>query len=320
VQRVILAISFSVATATVPLPALAAQQQGASSTAPAAPVEDQTTKAKRLYGEGKTAYRLGNFEESVEKFEGAYAASPRPTILFNIGLAYERLYTTSNDVAHLRKSKVLLQNFLLETQKDTALGDPSEVEKQILAVDAKIEEHEQREAERQAGLDEEREKARKAQEEAAAAKARLDEVENEPVGTDPGKPDRRSGGALIGLGVAAGLAGGLGGWLFSMRSQEFHDGLVESINEYNAIGCQDPADNEHCAALDEQQEKFERNGEKADKLALGVGIGGGVVGLALVGTGIGLFVRGKKRTKKWQGNSDLSIAPTRRGFVISGRF
>ena len=312
-QRVILAMSLSVATATIPVPAFAAQQPGADQ-------GDQTGEAKRLYQDGKTAYRLGRFDEAVAKFEAAYAASPRPTILFNIGLAYERLYTTSNDVAHLRKAKVLLQNFLLETQKDAALGSPAEVEAQIDEVDEKIDAHEQRVAERDSGIEEEREKARKAQEEAEAAKARLDEVDNQPVGGDPGKLDRRRGGAILGMGVAAGVAGGLGAWLLGMRGQEFEDKLVDSIAEYDFIGCGDPSDNEHCAALDEQQAGLVRNGEKANKLSLGVGISGAVVGVALVGTGIALIVRGKKRTKKWKGGSDLSLAPTGRGFVVSGRF
>ena len=155
VRRVILAMSLSVATAAIPLPAFAAAQDPGA--------QDDTVRAKQLYQEGRTAYRLGNFEVAVSKFEGAYAISELPTILYNIGLAYERLYTTSNDVAHLRKSKVLLQNFLLETQKDLSLGDPGEVEQQLELVDKKIEAHEQRIAERESGIEEEREKVRNAQ-------------------------------------------------------------------------------------------------------------------------------------------------------------
>lgn len=307
-------MSLSVATAAIPLPAIAAAQD------PGAPAQDDTVRAKQLYQEGKTAYRLGNFDVAVEKFEGAYAISELPTILYNIGLAYERLYTTSNDVAHLRKSKVLLQNFLLETQKDLSLGDPGEVKQQIELVDKKIDAHEQRIAERESGIEAEREKARRAQEEAETAKARLDEIDQIPVGSDPGKLDRRRGGAFIGMGVAAGVLGGVGAWLYGMQGQNFEDDYKANVAENTLIGCADPSDNVHCEALEEQRAGLERNGEKANDLALAVGISGAVVGVALIGTGIGLMVRGNKRTKKWKGGSDLSIAPTGRGLVLSGRF
>jgi tetratricopeptide (TPR) repeat protein len=300
-----------VVTTTLPVPALAA-------VAPA----DSRAAAKQLYEEGKTAYRLGRFDEAVQKFEAAYASSQLPTILYNIGLSYERLYTTSNDVAHLRKAKVLLQNFLLETQKDSSLGDPTEIESQIAEVDAMIEEHEQREAERDAGLAAEREKAQKAQQEAEEAKARAQEAESQlgPQGNDPGAANRRAGRLALGLGLVAGAGAAVGGILFMLERNKFEDQLFDNQDEFEQIGCVNPSDNIHCDALDVQAGALDRNAVKANQLSLGIGLGAGVVGVALVGTGIGLMVKGHKRTKKWKGGSDVTIAPTRNGLVVSGRF
>ena len=220
------------------------------------------------------------------------------------------------------QAKVLLQNFLLETQKDSSLGDPAEIEKQIVEVDKKIEEHEQKAAERDAGLAAEREKAQKAQQEADEAKARIEEVENQlgPQGTDPGAANRRTGRLMLGLGVVAGVGAAAGGILFMLERNKFEDALVDNEEEFSQIGCVDPSDNVHCDALNTQAGALDRNAVKANQLSLGIGLGAGIVGAALVGTGIGLMVKGHKRTKKWKGGSDVAIAPTRNGFVVSGRF
>ena len=154
------------------------------------------------------------------------------------------------------------------------------------------------------------------------AKARIEEVENQlgPEGTDPGAGDRRTGRLMLGLGIVAGGGAAAGGILFMLERNKFDDQLDDNQAEFSQIGCVDPSDNVHCDGLDQQAGALSRNSKKANQLSLGIGLGAGVVGVALVGAGIGMMVRGHKRTKKWKGGSDVAIAPTRNGFVVSGRF
>ncbi len=310
-RRAIFTLTLAVATATAPLPVFAGP--GAA---------DPQAEAKRLYEEGRTAYRLGNFADAVEKFEAAYAASGLPTILFNVGLAYERLYTTSADVAHLRKAVAVLENFLLEVQKDPSLGDPTEVENQIKTIKQKIEDHDNKEAARAAAAEEERRKAAedaRKQNEGGDGDGDVD-APTGPVGPDPGAGDRRLGAILMGVGGGVGVAGAAGAIAFGIQGQNFEDDLVQSYANSDAAGCVDPSDSTDCANLADQQEKLRNNGSTANTLTLAFGIGGGIAGIALIGAGAGIFMRGKNRTSKWKNGNDLSIAPTGRGFVISGRF
>ena len=48
-------------------------------------------KAKRDFVKGRLAYRRGNYEEAILKWQDSYAACAKPLTLFNIGNAYERL-------------------------------------------------------------------------------------------------------------------------------------------------------------------------------------------------------------------------------------
>lgn len=300
--RVILTLALGLSTALAPLPVLAA---------PAA--QDPQAEAKRLYEEGKTAYRLGDFQKAVEKFEAAYGASGLPTILYNVGLSYERLYTTSNEVAHLRKAVAVLENFMLEVQKDPNLGDPSEVETQISNIKKKIDDHEAAAA-AAGGQDKD------TQDTVDAATTEIDDEPKGPVGPDPGKKDRKLGAILMGTGGAVLVGGGVGAVVFGLKGNSFEDEIVASYTAFNNAGCEEPSDSDQCAALDNQQQAIRRNGQRANLGAVVLGTVGGVAGLALIGAGAGLFMRGNKRTDKWGGDRDVSIAPTPRGFVISGRF
>lgn len=298
------------AVAAAPLPVLAS---------PAA--QDPQAQAKRLYEEGKTAYRLGKFKDAVEKFEAAYAASGLPTILFNVGLAYERLYTTSNDVAHLRKAIAVLENFLLEVQKDPNLGEPSEVEAQIAAIRQKIDDHDNREAAKAAAAAEAKRKAdAQNRQQQQQQQDQQDEGPKGPMGPDPGQKDRKLGLILVGVGAGVGVAGGALGAVFGARGGGFVDELEDSYDVSDSMGCQDPPTTSDCVALEEQQDAIRRNGKQANTLTYAFAIGGSVAGIALIGAGAGIFMRGKKRTSKWKNGNDLSIAPTGRGFVLSGRF
>ena len=87
------------------------------------------------------AYRRGDVETALERFEEAYDLTELPMILYNIGLTYMRLYEASNDVGQLRRAKVVLNNFKLELAADTSLGDMDEIDKLLDEIDEKIASH-----------------------------------------------------------------------------------------------------------------------------------------------------------------------------------
>ena len=81
----------------------------------AAPAEalaaDAKAEAKRLFDEGSEAYNLGNFVVVIEWFEAAYSLTRANALLYNIAQAYARRYELDQDPAHLRKAKLMFENF-----------------------------------------------------------------------------------------------------------------------------------------------------------------------------------------------------------------
>lgn len=105
----------------------------------------EDANAQREYELGSQAYTLGNYEKAVEHFERSYALSKRPELVFNIGQAYSRLYSISADVKHLRKAKVLFQNyrkFLENLHELDGAKAQSDVDARIAEIDQQIAEHE----------------------------------------------------------------------------------------------------------------------------------------------------------------------------------
>ncbi len=67
-----------------------AQQSTTDATTPAAdPVRDE--KARQLFSAGVAAYSEGHYENALENYRLAFEMSDRPQLLFNIGIAAERL-------------------------------------------------------------------------------------------------------------------------------------------------------------------------------------------------------------------------------------
>ena len=54
-------------------------------------VHASDTEARGLFEAGRAAYDAGRFERALAHFEEAYALSPRPLLLFNMGLAHDEL-------------------------------------------------------------------------------------------------------------------------------------------------------------------------------------------------------------------------------------
>ena len=185
----------------------------------AQPSSGDTERAKTLYREGEKAYRVGKFAEAVAKFEEAYQLSGLPTILYNIGLGYTRLYDVTGDIGDLRQAKAVLQNFYIEVQKDPELEDAEVVEAQLKELDEKLAKAEEEERKR-------KEEERKRQEEAR---------KNNPKGEGPKAPTGEDPGKTLRLGGIGGMAGGgaffaTGAVLFSfylIKGQQFSEELVQ---------------------------------------------------------------------------------------------
>jgi tetratricopeptide (TPR) repeat protein len=63
----------------------------------------QRRDAKRLFGEGRAAYRRGDYELSIEKWQQSYQLSKEPLIFESIAAAYERLGKLGDALLHLEK-------------------------------------------------------------------------------------------------------------------------------------------------------------------------------------------------------------------------
>ena len=270
----------------------------------AAPSDEAMAEAQAAYQEGEKAYRLGKFDEAAEFFEKAYELSDLPDILYNIGLAHLRWFDVDPEVSHLRKAKVVLQNYIVEIQKNPDLGDRAEAEALIAEIDKKIEE---------------------AQAAEAAANAGPDPAEQAPVdvGPDPGKPPRLAGSIAMGVGGAFIVAGVVSGVVLGVRGQEFEQELANVYAQQTARGCQPDDMRPECTELEVQATTFRDNGQLANTLAVGLGLSLGGVGAIGLVSGVVLFVQGTKKTRRWEQNQ-LSMVPSigrgSAGLTISGRF
>lgn len=272
----------------------------------AQPSDDDMTAARASYKDGEKAYRLGDFESAALAFEKAYELSGLPDILYNIGLSHLRWYDTDPDVAHLRKAKVVFQNYQIEIQKNPELGDADEAEALIKQIDEKLDAHARAEAEAEA---------------AAANNANT----SQPIdlGPDPGKKLRLGGAIAMGVGGAFVVGGTVSGVILGVRGQEFEENLGNAYQEREDLGCTTNDDRPACVDVENEIDTLRNNGRQANALAVGLGLTLGGVGVIGLVTGAVLFVQGNKKTKSWEARS-LGIAPTfgggTTGLVISGKF
>jgi len=159
-----LAAVMAVISPLLPSPVLA-QTEGAAQTDDAAPnnpsdsSNDNEQIAKELFEAGRAAYDAGRFEDALRDFQDAYARSPRPKLLFNIGQSADRLRMDEMALSFLRKylaeagdadNRAAVENRVrvLEqvtaeqksTQRSEAQGDAElDVEKPALQVPVQVE-------------------------------------------------------------------------------------------------------------------------------------------------------------------------------------
>ncbi len=260
---------------------------------------------EELYDEGRKAYRLGDFETAVDKWEKAYDLSDNGLLLYNISLAYKGLYTISNDLADLRRARAILDNFI-KVAKANADIDPDDAPERLVELDAMI-----AEAEKAAEDD-------KPPPPVVVQPTEGDEL-REKMGPDAGRNLRLAGmGTMVGGGAIA-LTGVALAAFYGIKGQEFSSKLGNSLEAQNS--CEDDPSDSNCERFDGEIETWRNNGNEANTLSVAMGLGlGGVGVVALVAGGL-VFHEGNKRTKQWErGLANLRVSPTRRGLVLTGRF
>jgi tetratricopeptide (TPR) repeat protein len=283
-----------------------------------APSEEDMDQAKAEYETGKKAYRLGQFDEAALSFESAYEKSGLPDILYNIGLSHMRWYDVDPNIGHLRKARVVFQNYVIEIQKNPDLGDLEEAEELINQIDAKIAEHEDKASSSDGG--------------GGGGGGGGDDGGRgggggpiEPIdhGPDPGNKLRLGGYIAMGVGGAFVLGGIVSGVVLGLKGQEFEENLANAYASRTELGCTTNDPRPECDQINNEIDVYRSNGRSANGLAVGLGITFGGLGVAGIVTGAVLFIQGNKKTKAWE-QRQLSVAPTwggdSMGLAFSGRF
>jgi len=262
-----------------------------------------------LYEEGLKDYEQKFTKAAIEKFEAAHRCSKNPLILYNIGLAYKRLYDAEQQPDLLHNAKKALVEYVDAIEKDPTLGaDPEEVKPVLAEIDAEIE------------------------------RIRPPEVVPEPEPpppapdpVDPGKSKRLLGIGLMGGGGALTVIGVAVGAVFASKGANLHDQLNGEGGVYDDLkqnGCgltQDKdvadADTATCDALRLDRQGLVDDGNRANGVGFGM-MAVGVVGLGLLIGGAVAFAQGKRATAEWESSqrARVRLLPTMGGFVLQGRF
>jgi tetratricopeptide (TPR) repeat protein len=87
---------------------------------------EKTEEAKKAFGEGKTLFELGKFEEALTHFQRAYELKPVPLLLFNIGQTHRQLGNHQEAVFTLKsfleqvpdtQDRKLVEDLIAESEK-----------------------------------------------------------------------------------------------------------------------------------------------------------------------------------------------------------
>jgi hypothetical protein len=103
-------------------------------------------KAADLFRQGTKAYEVGDYPTAIEKFEEAFDLAPEPALLFNMGQAQWRWFKIDNDIEHLRKARLLFENYDKRMQGQENYY-PEETQAFIAALESLIEAEERKLAE-----------------------------------------------------------------------------------------------------------------------------------------------------------------------------
>lgn len=246
--------------------------------------DDQVARAMDAYQRGTQNYNLAQYEAALADFTEAASLYASPDFQYNIGLCYEKL----------GKYDEAIRAFGAYLRAKPEAEDRPNVENRIHALEQEMERR-KREAE-----------AAEAARLAAAAEREPEPVQpaDEPEPTPVGRPLIVTGAALIGLGAAVALGGGIGfGVAAGQRSK--------AIDEVQTGG-----NPEELGFADTQQ--LEREGKRLEGLQIGMAAGGAVVAVA----GAVLLALGlrKQQAAKTQARLGPTLSLHGAGLVLTGRF
>jgi tetratricopeptide (TPR) repeat protein len=263
-----------------------------------------------LYDEGVSAYRIGDYEAAVEKWERAYALSDNALLLYNISLAYKGLYTITQDLSDLRRARAVIDNFITVANANPDVDVDDAVEKRD-ELDAMI------------AAAEEAEAADRPQPPAPRVVDKGGEPKPFTMGDDPGRKLRIAGIATMGGGGLLALTGGGLALFFAIKGREFRDNLARDNRSYEDSGCTLADTSAECRQLAANIDHWRTSGREANNLAVVTGAVLGGLGVAALIAGGLVYNEGNKRTKLWEKgvtSGRLRLLPARSGLVLTGRF
>lgn len=279
---------------------------------PSGPKEKTTPGCRNpdaLYEEGRKDFNQKFTKSAIEKFEEAYKCSKNPLILYNIGLAYKRVYDTEKQLDLLNRAKKALEDYVDAIEKDPNLGaDPEEVKPMIAEIDAEIERIKPKEPE---------------------PEGPVEPPKPEPPPVDPGKSKRVTGLALLGVGGGLVVVGTAVGAAFAVKGSSLGAELKDELYpKFNTSGCGTSPDQDLpgantmvCDGLRADRTTLKQQGATANAVGFGF-LAVGVIGLGLAIGGAVLFAKGKRATDEWKKSQQarFRVAPTFGGLVLHGRF
>lgn len=256
-------------------------------------------QAKREFNKGRLAYRRGDYEEAILKWQESYAMCEEPLIHLNIANAYERLGDLEPALDHLKKWRLV-----------APLREHGELDARIAGLSTRVAELQKEKAASQATED----AAQRAEEEQKAREAADPQK-------DRAKQDEASGGigtmniigiSLVGVGGAAAIAGVI------------MDAVAASKRPDEAQACTDMSGRLLCR--DAQRADIESSNTLAlagdiTWIAGAVVAAGGATVLVLTATGVlSVGVGGDETSKSDAVIQDLRIGTYGSGLRVFGRF
>jgi hypothetical protein len=116
-----------------------------------APEDPALTEVKALYKQGEIKFQTAEYEDALDLWVRAFGMLPdgeqtrgiRHALVYNIAGAHSRAYEVNRDPAHLRKAKILLENYradhrALYGDEPEAIKERSEVDDRIAELDTMI--------------------------------------------------------------------------------------------------------------------------------------------------------------------------------------
>ena len=268
--------------------------------APSEPSATPQADAETIFRRGQAKYETADYAGAIDLWTEAYAlvdstpenASIKALLIFNLAQAHTKAYELDEDIIHLKQAQRLLTSFrdnlalLYEEEDQAALEtEQAKVDESLAVIEAQL-------ADAEAEPEPEPE----------PPAPTLTEPESEgPIETGkPGKPLIIAGSVVLGLGVAAGVVGIIGGV------------IGQGANDLSEL---DPYD------FEGREEQF--NAGRTGNLLLIVGaVGAGV----LIPTGAALIGLGAGRNKRIN-TAKLRVSPSFAGrwgsgggLAVSGRF